>query len=55
MALEAVGRIDALFDIEREINGLSAAERLHNANVVMTTQCQATANFSIEWRRNSSS
>ena len=28
LALEAVRRIDALFDIEREINGLSAAERL---------------------------
>jgi transposase len=27
MALEAVHRIDALFDIEREINGKSAAER----------------------------
>ncbi|NTF34839.1 IS66 family transposase [Rhizobium skierniewicense] len=28
MALEAVKRIDALFDIEREINGLAAAQRL---------------------------
>ncbi len=28
IALEAVRRIDALFDIEREINGMSAAERL---------------------------
>jgi hypothetical protein len=28
IALEAVERIDALFDIERSINGLSAAERL---------------------------
>ncbi|MBA1344144.1 IS66 family transposase [Rhizobium sp. WYCCWR 11146] len=28
MALEAVKRIDALFDIERQINGLAAAERL---------------------------
>jgi transposase len=28
LALEAVKRIDAIFDIEREINGLSAAERL---------------------------
>lgn len=28
LALEAVTRIDALFDIEREINGLSAEERL---------------------------
>jgi hypothetical protein len=28
MALEAVHRIDALFDIEREINGKPAAERL---------------------------
>jgi transposase len=28
IALEAVKRIDVLFDIEREINGLSAAERL---------------------------
>ncbi len=28
LALEAVQRIDALFDIERAINGLSAAERL---------------------------
>ena len=28
IAFEAVRRIDALFDIEREINGLSAAERL---------------------------
>ncbi len=28
IAPEAVKRIDALFDIEREINGLSAAERL---------------------------
>ena len=28
MALEAVHRIDALFDIERDINGKSAAERL---------------------------
>lgn len=28
MALEAVKRIDALFDIEREINGLAADERL---------------------------
>ncbi|MFA1626790.1 transposase, partial [Rhizobium mongolense] len=27
-ALEAVSRIDAVFDIEREINGLSAGERL---------------------------
>ncbi len=27
VALEAVKRIDALFAIEREINGLSAAER----------------------------
>lgn len=29
VALEAVRRIDVLFDIEREINGLSAEERLH--------------------------
>jgi transposase len=29
VALEAVKRIDALFDIERAINGLSAQERLH--------------------------
>src|SRR6202171_3901964 len=29
VALEAVKRIDALFDIERAINGLSAEERLH--------------------------
>ena len=28
IALEAVKRIDALFDIERDINGLSADERL---------------------------
>ena len=28
VALEAVRRIDALFDIERDINGLSAEERL---------------------------
>jgi transposase len=28
IALEAVKRIDALFDIERDINGLSAEERL---------------------------
>lgn len=28
MALEAIKRIDTLFDIEREINGLAAAERL---------------------------
>jgi transposase len=28
IALEAVRRIDALFDVEREINGLSAAKRL---------------------------
>lgn len=28
IALEPVERIDALFDIEREINGLSAGERL---------------------------
>ena len=28
IALEAVKRIDALFDIERAINGLSADERL---------------------------
>jgi hypothetical protein len=28
LALEAVKRIDAIFDIEREINGLSVAERL---------------------------
>src|SRR5215475_376086 len=28
LALEAVKRIDAIFDVEREINGLSAAERL---------------------------
>jgi transposase len=28
MALEAVKRIDVIFDIERDINGLSAAERL---------------------------
>ena len=28
LALEAVRRIDALFDVEREINGLSAEERL---------------------------
>jgi len=28
VALEAVKRIDALFDIERNINGLSAEERL---------------------------
>jgi transposase len=28
LALEAVKRIDAIFDIEREINGLPAAERL---------------------------
>jgi transposase len=28
LALEAVKRIDAIFDIEREINGLSADERL---------------------------
>jgi transposase len=29
MALEAVQRIDALFDIERDINGLAPADRLH--------------------------
>jgi hypothetical protein len=28
LALEAVRRIDAIFDIERQINGLPAAERL---------------------------
>ena len=28
IAFEAIRRIDALFDIEREINGLSAARRL---------------------------
>ena len=28
IALDAVKRIDALFDIEREINGLSAAEQV---------------------------
>jgi hypothetical protein len=28
MALEAVKRIDVIFDVERDINGLSAAERL---------------------------
>ena len=28
MALEAVKRIDALFDIERDINGLAAEQRL---------------------------
>jgi hypothetical protein len=28
IALEAVKRFDALFDIERDINGLSAEERL---------------------------
>ena len=28
MALEAVKRIDALFDIERAVNGLSAHDRL---------------------------
>ena len=28
LAIEAVRRIDAIFDVEREINGLSAAERL---------------------------
>jgi transposase len=28
LALEAVKKIDAIFDIEREINGLSAEERL---------------------------
>jgi transposase len=28
LALEAVKKIDAIFDIEREINGLLAAERL---------------------------
>jgi len=28
LALEAVKRIDAIFDIEREINGLSAPARL---------------------------
>lgn len=28
MTLEAVHRIDALFDIERDVNGKSAAERL---------------------------
>ena len=31
IALEAVKRIDALFDIEREINGLTAEERLRAA------------------------
>jgi transposase len=28
LALEAVKRIDAVFDIEREINGMTADERL---------------------------
>jgi len=28
LAIEAVRRIDAIFDVEREINGLSAAQRL---------------------------
>lgn len=32
IALEAVKRIDAIFDIEREINGLSARERLEVRN-----------------------
>ena len=30
LAIEAVRRIDAIFDVEREINGLSAAQRLRN-------------------------
>ena len=33
MALEAVKRIDALFDIEREINGLTADERLERRRI----------------------
>ena len=32
IAIEAVARIDALFAIEREINGLTAQERLHARN-----------------------
>jgi transposase len=37
IALEAVKRIDALFDIERSINGLSAAERLRVRREQSTT------------------
>ncbi|RFB85516.1 IS66 family transposase, partial [Rhizobium leguminosarum bv. trifolii] len=33
LALEAVKRIDALFDIEREINGLAADERLQRRRI----------------------
>jgi hypothetical protein len=47
VALEAVKRIDALFDIERDINGLSAEERLRVRQVQSTPfgcRCRGLAN-----------
>ncbi|SCY90590.1 hypothetical protein SAMN03159288_05118 [Rhizobium sp. NFACC06-2] len=44
MALEAVKRIDALFDIEREINGLTADQRLeshHKESLPIVNDLQA--------------
>ena len=40
VALEAVKRIDALFDIERTINGLSAEERLRVRQEQSTAACR---------------
>lgn len=47
VALEAVKRIDALFAIERDINGLSAAERL----VVRQEKSKPLLNDMEEWLR----
>jgi transposase len=44
MALEAVKRIDTLFDIEREINGLTADQRLegrHKESLSLVNDLQA--------------
>ncbi len=36
MVLEAVNRIDVIFDVERDINGLSADKRLHARRETVT-------------------
>jgi hypothetical protein len=47
IALEAVKRIDAIFDIEREINGLSAEERL----AARRSRCAPLVAALEEWTR----
>ena len=47
MAIEAVRRIDAIFDVERDINGLSAAQR----HTIRQTQVAPLVTSLEQWMR----